>query len=573
MASSDRNIDIIDIDEKRAMSVYIFIILLIGILFFKLYTVAVSDYSKALPSLTNQYTRSLNVAERRGFIFDRGGNILAGFEDAYNCVIDPSKIDVPMEFVAEIIEQASNLSKEEVMAKLMSGKPFVIRITEKINNNYMKSYRTYKRHTENNFLATHILGYLNSDGKGVSGIEHRYDEFLRKTSAKIEVIYDSDAVQKSFRGSPLKTINYGYEAKTGIMLTLESGLQRKVEEIADAYLPKGAIIVVAVSTGEILASVSRPAYSVDNLLDYIDSTDGEFVNRAFSAFTPGSVFKTIISAAALEFDIEYNNKIYICTGEIDVAGKKFLCNKRIGHGEIDMREAYAHSCNTYYMNLALELGYDKIYEMAKRFETGEKLYLDGLTTHHGNIPEIENPPPALIANTAIGQGELLITPLETARIFCCIANNGILPDLSIVKSFVFSDSYRINAAQNPNGKKILSDDTVKCLLEMTRACVEYGTGITAQPEAGGAGGKTSSAESGQYIKTVITDSKTGESKTEKSQAVHSWFTGYYPSPDVDASRRPLYVVSVIAEGGVTLSVKSAVIFKEICDYLGIYLYN
>jgi penicillin-binding protein 2 len=351
------------------------------------------------------------------------------------------------------------------------------------------------------------------------------------------------------------------------MLTLESGLQRKTEEIADAYLPKGAIVVISVSTGEILASVSRPTYSVTNLPEYIDSTDGEFVNRAFSAFTPGSVFKTVISAAALEADPEYYEKKYTCTGTIDVSGKIFTCHKKSGHGELDMCGAYAHSCNTYYMNLALELGYGKIYDMAKKFELGDKIYLDRLAAQCGNIPRIENPPPALIANTAIGQGELLITPLEAARIFCCIANNGILPELSIVKAFVFSDSRRINAASNSGAKKILSDKSVEMLLDMTRACIEYGTGMSARPDAGGAGGKTSSAESGQYIETVSGD------KTEKTQIVHSWFSGYYPSSDVDTSRRPLYAVAVVAEGGVTSNVKSSVIFKEICDYLGMYLYN
>ena len=557
-----------EISENRIIYIYFFIILLIGILFFKLYTVSISDYTKALPSLTRQYTRSLNVTERRGFIFDRGGNILAGFEDAYNCIIDPSKIDVPIEVAAETIAQFTSFTKDEVISRLLSGKPTVMRITENINNNYMISYRTYKRHEDNSFPAIHILGYLNSENRGVNGIEYRYDDFLRDTSAKVEAVYDSDAVQKSFRGLPIRTINYGYELKSGIMLTLESKLQHRVEEIADSHLPKGAILVVSVSTGEILASVSRPTYSVNNLIDYIDSTDGEFINRAFSSFTPGSVFKTIISAAALELDIEYYEKIYICTGEIDVGGKKFSCYRRTGHGDVTMRSAYAHSCNTYYINLALETGYDKIYEMAKKFEIGEKLYLDGLYTQSGNIPETENPPPALIANIAIGQGELLITPLEAARIFCAVANNGILPDLSIVKSFIFSDSYRINALQNSGSKKILNDETVKCLLDMTRACVESGTGISAQPETGGAGGKTSSAESGQYIENIFADNT-----TEKSQIVHSWFAGYYPSSDVDTSRRPLYAIAVIAEGGVTFNVKSSVIFKEICDYLGIYLYN
>ncbi|MCL1858787.1 MAG: penicillin-binding transpeptidase domain-containing protein [Oscillospiraceae bacterium] len=559
--------------------------LLTGIVFFKLYTISISDYAKVMPTLTNQYTRKLDVTERRGFIFDRNGEIIAGFDDVYNCLIDPSKIPQSYEFInlktaaeTESFEKITqkifemrdnpNISKEDISGLIIQGRPFVLRINKNISNEYMTSFQTYKRNQVSNAPALHITGYINKEGNGVGGIEETYNDFLKTTaSAKIEAVYNSDALQQSFGGSPIRIIDYGYSSKTGVALTLDINLQKKAEEIADKYLSKGAIIIASASTGEILACVSRPVYSLDNISDYIDSENGEFINRAFCAFTPGSVFKTIVAAAALECDKDYYFKEYECTGIIDAGGKDFRCHKRTGHGNMSMCEAYAESCNTYFMSLALDIGYERIYEMAKNFGIGEKNMLDGLSVKTGNIPDKINPPPAFIANTAIGQGELLITPLETARIFCCIANNGILPELSIVKSFVFED--KISSMLNLSPKKALSDDTVKCLLEMTQACVEYGTGSIAAPEYGIAGGKTSSAESGQYTEEKIYNADTGEIATQRIQIVHSWFSGYYPANAVP-DYQP-YVISVIAEGGVTDNVRSAVIFKEICDYLGMNL--
>ena len=561
------------LNEKRIITLYIIIMFLMGVMFFKLYSLAVGDYSQILPALTNQYTRKLNAAERRGFVFDRYGNIIAGFEDGYNCVIDPSKI--PMAYIStpETFDDAANkifnirsnrnISQSEIKEQLTDGKPFVMRITENINNEYMMSFQNYKRNETPSPAALHITGYVNKEGKGTGGIEEVYDDFLKKTSAKIDVVYESNALRQSFGGSPLRITDYGYNKKTGITLTIDIDLQKKTEEIADKYFKKGAIVVALADTGEILASVSRPTYSTDNLAAYIDSENGEFINRAFSSFTPGSVFKTIIAAAALEYDKNYYNKEYECTGIINAGGKSFNCNRKWGHGIMTMREAYAESCNTYFMNLALEIGYDRIYDMAKKLGIGEYTALDGLNVKSGNIPEINNPPPAFIANASIGQGELLITPLEAVRIFCCIANDGVMPELSLVKSFVFEN--KIADAGNYAAKKVLGGYTVKCLLEMAEACVEHGTGIPAAPEYGIAGGKTSSAESGQYTKIEVFNEETGEKGRQNVQIVHSWFSGYYPS-NTD-KEYPTYAISVIAEGGVTENIKSASVFKEICDYL------
>jgi cell division protein FtsI/penicillin-binding protein 2 len=420
---------------------------------------------------------------------------------------------------------------------------------------------TYRRAADGS-PAVHIIGYLNSERKGAAGIEAAYNALLEKTGARVSAFYSSDALNRSFAGEPVRTVDSGYSDKTGLSLTLDWGLQQKLEQIADGHLSKGAIIIAGAETGEILASVSRPVYSLDNLAHYINSTDGEFINRAFAAFTPGSVFKTVVAAAALEIDPDYLDFTHDCTGIIDVSGRSFRCHRRWGHGELCMTGAYAESCNTYFISLALDMGYPEIYSMAKNLGVGEFGLLDGLSVSRGNIPDLSGAPPALIANTAIGQGELLITPLEAARIFCAVANGGVMPELSLVKSLTLGNA--ATDVRNIQSRRVFSERTVSHLADMARAVVESGTGVLAAPEHGAAAGKTSSAESGQL---AYVENEDGELIRE--QIVHSWFAGYYPA---EPERKPLYSITVIAEGGVNQNVSSAAIFKEICDYLGGLIY-
>ena len=549
-------------NQNRLLAVYIIIMLFSGLIFFRLYTVSVSDFGVIMPALNSQHSRRLNIAERRGFIFDRNGRIIAGRAGLYNALIDPSKIDPEnIHDAGGELALISNLDLESIMQQLKNGVPFIIQTHESLSNNYARSYPTYSRALDNN-AAVHILGYLDSEKKGAAGLESAYNYLLEKTGAGVYAVYSSDALNKSFRSEPMRTVDSGYNNKTGLALTLDFNLQEQLEKIASEHLNKGAVIIADVKTGEILTSISRPVFALDNLAAYIESENGEFINRAFSAFTPGSVFKTVVAAAALESHPSYYDFTHDCTGTIDISGRIFRCFRLWGHGELNMTEAYAESCNTYFMALALDIGYAEIYAAAKNLGVGEFGSLDGLRVSRGNMRDLINPPPALTANTAIGQGELLITPLEAARIFCAIANGGVMPELSLAKSIIFEN--KLIDLSNRALRRVLSEQTVSYLQEMARACVQTGTGISAAPVSGMAGGKTSSAESGQFINIINED---GE--PEREQIVHSWFAGYYPA---EPEREPSYSICVIAEGGVNENVRSAEIFKLICDYLGGFIY-
>ena len=132
----------LSVNERKTVGLYIIIIILTGFIFFKLYTISTSDYKEAMPALAGQYTKKLDVTERRGFIFDRNGNTIAGFPDAYNCLVDPSKIDLSTETyedaaknIAQVSDSANTTdsvtsadTEKNILNEIMQGKPFITRI-------------------------------------------------------------------------------------------------------------------------------------------------------------------------------------------------------------------------------------------------------------------------------------------------------------------------------------------------------------------------------------------------------------------------------------------------------------
>jgi len=571
------------INQKRLLGVYVIIMLSAGLIFFRLYTIAVSDFGQILPALNTQHTRRLSVVERRGFIFDRHGETIAGHGGLYNSLIDPSKIgsdsrtSETVYSVAETLREisSSNLSEADILNRLRNGVPFVIQTHEALNNHYSQSFRMYRRSINNSPAAIHIIGYLNSDRQGVTGIEAVYNDFLVNTGARVSAAWEADALGRSFPGTPIVITDDSYGKRPGLTLTLDWGLQKKVEEIADAHLNRGAIVVACAASGEILAGVSRPTFSLNNLTDYIESDNGEFINRVFGSFTPGSIFKTVVAAAALEIDPDYYDWSHYCRGYINVFGQILRCHRRWGHGELDnMTEAYANSCNPYFIELALRLGYGVIHEMAQTLGIGEFGLLDGLRINRGNVPNLTSPPPAFVANAAIGQDALLMTPLEATRIFAAVANGGIMPELSIVKSFTFAYNQKPVDLRNTQSRRVFSERTAAYMQEMARAVTEIGTGRRATAEHGLSAGKTSSAESGQF-REITND----YGEIVREQIVHSWFAGFYPACveieigtgaeiEIEAAVTPRYAITVIVEGGVNDDVHSTDIFREIANYLG-----
>ena len=302
--------------------------------------------------------------------------------------------------------------------------------------------------------------------------------------------------------------------------------------------------------GEIRESLSYPDFDITNLSEYVDNENSPFINRAFSAYSLGSIFKLVTSAAALEQGIS-SEFSYTCTGSIDVNGQVFNCHKWGGHGEIDMSEAVVQSCNTYFIALSEYLDREKYINIASELGFGEKNILcSDVVSVSGNLQTVQDiNVPAERANMSFGQGKLSATPLQVCRMTAAIANDGIINTPTLIKGVKDADGC-INYYNITPGKRVLSYKTVKALNLFMLKTVRAENSMS-NPDKTVAAGKTSTAQTGWY-------------NSEGEEIYNCWFTGYFPS------YKPRYAVTVLVENGISGNKNAGPIFKAIADRITEY---
>jgi peptidoglycan glycosyltransferase/penicillin-binding protein 2 len=262
----------------------------------------------------------------------------------------------------------------------------------------------------------------------------------------------------------------------------------------------------------------------------------------------GSVYKLVDLAAIFELQPDYN-MVFSCPGYIQIADTEFKCSsyEKGGHGTVDINTALAKSCNAYFINMSLDLGADPILNMCKTLGLGENTGLtkQGIPEAKGIIPvkdDLKNP--GDIANMSIGQGQIMATPVQVADLVATIANGGVKNSVNIVDSIVNSGGNKVRDLKNTSSQRVLSKTTADRILALMEGVVSDGTGTKANLDAyGGAGGKTGSAETGQFI--------------DGEKIIQAWFAGYFPA------KSPKYSVVVFIEDGKSGGEAAAPIFAEI----------
>lgn len=333
-----------------------------------------------------------------------------------------------------------------------------------------------------------------------------------------------------------------------IQLTLDYHLQSIVEKTMDRMVDKGSVVLLDILTGDILAVSSRPDFNPSNINPSLLDEEQPLFNRALGTYTPGSIFKMVTAAAALENGFSPDTT-FNCPGYVDLGGFRMKCTsfEEGGHGNINMAQAFARSCNSYFINLGMEIGRDKILAMADNFGLGRYTGLEneGIEESSGILPSyIGNASPAEIGNISIGQGEILISPVQAANMASVIANGGILNNVSLIEAIVNNQGERIRNISTPNWSRAISKETAAALQGMMLLTVQSGTGKWADIGGhGGSAGKTGSAETG-WVK-------------DSRNILHAWFSGYFP---IDC---PRYALCVFIEDGKSGSSSAAPIFAEI----------
>lgn len=491
----------------------------------------------------------------RGEIVDRRGLSLTNTAQHFTLVIFPQQIKNIQRATAELAT-LTGLDADFFLSSIKANKqPFKLNINldsitgQKINKLKMPGIVVVAERVRYGYrsLAAHVTGYINSaDNEGVSGIEGLYNDVLRGNQPEYATVL-VDAGQQIIPGLGYKRLRLADGSGPGnVVLTLDLGIQKKVEDIMDRHGIKGAVVVLCPSTGEILAMASRPNFDANHIDDYLIKQAAPLLNRAVSAYQPGSVFKLVTAVAALENGIVEPDDKFFDPGYIEVNHLRFngWDYDKGGRGALTFTDALAYSSNPVFIEVGLKLGAERLISYAEKFGFGHKTNLNLNDEVGGHLPEIHEIYPGELANLAIGQGQFEATPLQVASMVATIANDGIKVDPYLINKLTNADGVVVKKNVPSPGTRVLTKKTANQIQKMMLAVTRVGTGQAAYVEGGGAAGKTGSAETGRM--------------TAKGQGIsHAWFAGYGPL------KNPQYAVVVFVEDGMSGGDIAAPIFGEI----------
>lgn len=524
--------------KKRMVILGICLTLVFGLTGVRIAQISLFDVYKTSSYSASGY--SVSVDRPRGTVYDRKLEPITNREVKYKAVITATP-----EVTSELYRCFSEQRAEEAVERLRENKPVTLEVPEDFSAKGAAVFKIYDKNPVY-IPAIQLVGYLDSEElHGMSGLEKIFDDLLF-SSAQTTASVAANAAGGSLLGVEPQKNEQIEEYKKGVVTTLDIDVQKAAEQ-ALSGVKKGAVAVTKTAGGEILALASAPSFSAKNIGSALDDPDSPFLNRAICSYNLGSVFKICVAAAALEAGISPDEK-YCCTGSID-CGNVFCCHKKEGHGEIDMSEAFAKSCNTYFISLACKVGADAIYDFACSAGLAGEQTIAGNMTQTGSLGalfDIKESASAL-ANFAIGQGNIMVTPLQVSLLVNSVANGGVYFPPFLVSGFCGADG-QMKYTKGTEGTRIMSKQTAVLISQMMTRVFEDGTAAESAPERGFFGGKTATAE-------------TGWTNADGSLGKNAWFAGFY---EFEGER---YSVAVLVEGGESGAADAAPVFKAFCDAL------
>ncbi len=368
--------------------------------------------------------------------------------------------------------------------------------------------------------AAHITGYY-SERYGSAGLE--------KSQARVLLGLDG--------GNPLTGLLDRVFNRPGtgndVILTIDADLQRYAYQLLGGR--KGAVVVLDPATGAVLAMAAGPSYEPGDVGDYIEQPGSPLLNRAAQgAYPPGSVFKIVTAAGVLNSHPEILDQKINCTGSMEVQG--FVLQDNAAHGEVDFHQAFARSCNVAFAGYGLAQGAQVFYRQALDFGLTKEFDFP-LPVYRGNIAGPEAMTGPELASSAIGQGQLLLSPLQAALLACAVANDGV-----IMKPYLIS-GYQTEAGDTrqfqPQSWLRPMDPAVAALIKEEMVdVVRNGTGRSAA------------------LSGVTVAGKTGTAENPHGKA-HAWFVGFAPAEE------PKVAVAVLIENAGAGSGSAAPLARDV----------
>ncbi|MCR5432329.1 MAG: peptidoglycan glycosyltransferase [Lachnospiraceae bacterium] len=548
-----------------------------------------SEYSKAV--LAQRSYRPRTIQAKRGSILDRNGIILARSEKQYNVIIDPRQIlerDYLMDPSVEAMVDYLGYDEDEIRT-LIYNNPNSSYIVYEKNADYSRisEYNRYSNGKqrvagvwfEESFnriypystLASHVIGFLNSDGNGSYGLEQYYNDELSGVPGLSYTYFDSDLKQRKIVNDAVE----GNELVTTIDYNVERIVEEKVAEFLDTTGAKNiGVIVMDPNDASILAMASNREYNLNEPRDISElvpaselmfMSEDEKLQKRYQmwknycisdTYEPGSTFKTITVASALDENVISTEDTFNCAGYTEVGGWRIGCNNKYGHGTLTLTQSLMKSCNCALMEIAAKLGKDSFYKYQGKFGFGAKTGIDLPGESSGILIPLRNLNETELATSSFGT-TFNVTMVQIAAAYASIINGGTYYQPHVVKEIRRSDKTVISTYNDMGVRQTISESTASFIKNALLLTVENGTATPAKVEGYLIGGKTGTAQ---------------KRPREEKRFVVS-FAGFAPITD---PRVLVYIViDEVADPELSASSSPATrlcasIMKEILPYLGVY---
>lgn len=552
--------------QKRLLAVFLLIISIFFALIIRLFVIQIVKSDWLTAKASSQWLRDLPINAKRGDIVDVNGSTLAESFSSYDVYVRASMVTEPVK-VSNLLSSVIGLDYEETFKKVtnttVSESLIKLQLDDKsakkiIDANYkgVLLSENNKRYYPYGDLLTQVLGFTTIDNSGQAGIELYADKYLQGT--KGYALEESDVNGRKIDNTLSKYIPS--IAGCNVQLTIDVNIQQIVEKalltLCEEQKPKTATaIVMNPNTGEIVAMSSKPSFDLNNPpRDNVSELLNNVKNLSIvDVYEPGSTFKVLTTATALEEKVTNPNEGFYDPGYRIVDGEKIKCWKLIGHGQQTMTDGLCNSCNSVFVDLALRLGTEKMYSYFKKYGFGDTLGVDFLGEAQGILMNKEKVKTVDLARMGFGQA-VAVSPIQLITAICSVVNGG-----KLYKPYFINQITDVNGklvAQNtPNVlNRTVSESTSATIRSMLERVVTKSNAIEAFIPGHRVSGKTGTSqkyENGRIVQKYV-----------------SSFVGAYPADNPD------YVVLVIADepsmgnyfGSVVATPYAKLIFKGIIDY-------
>ena len=511
------------IPKKRLPAIIMSAVFLFSLIFVKLIFVMVVEGEELQVKALDQWTRDLPSDAPRGKILDRNGEILAGTSTRYNIYVRPNSVENKEE-LATIIASVLGFDKNKVLEKIskrVSEVTIATKVTKEDMSLLFESGVKGIYYSEDNFryypngdFMTQVLGFTGADGNGQTGLESYYDKYL--TGVNGSIITETDLIGRELEGG--KSYYLPSISGLNVQTTLDARIQRIVEGIVEKavalYDPKAvACLVMDYTNGEIISLAEYPSFDLNNVprndLEKLFSSSKSML--VSSVYEPGSTFKILTAASALDLGVMSTSNRFYCSGSRVVDGKKIRCWKTKGHGSINYGQGVESSCNCVFMDSALAMGTDKFYTYLKNFGLRTKTGVDMVGETSGLFIDQSLVKTVDLARIGFGQA-VAVTPIGMMTACSAVINGGntihphLVKSVSDNKGNSIDDVYVIRES-----KQVIKEETSAIMRELLERVVANGSGKGAGVNGYSIAGKTGTAQKyengaiaqGKYISSFL----------------------------------------------------------------------